>query len=278
MPYLKDLPRKAGAEKTSTRLEVEVLAAHAAGISREELLLKGNEIPPKPVFEKFCLYVDRWKAGEPVSRIVGQKEFWSLDFKLNDATLVPRPDSETLVEAALNVLPKDFQGTILDLGTGTGCLLLAVLSERLLAAGVGIDCSEKALECARENAKNLGFSNRAVFQSGDWLSPALPKGPFDLIISNPPYIESAVIETLAPEVRDFDPRVALDGGLDGLDHYRAIAPLAFERLEPGGWLVLEIGETQEKPVRDILTGVKYKTLETRYDLADKPRVVAGQKP
>lgn len=262
----------------SPRLDAEILLSLALGITREELLIRQNGDLPPETEKRFDALLQRREAREPVARITGVQEFWSLPFRVNEATLIPRPDSETLVEAALKKIPRHQPFKILDLGTGTGCLLLAILSERPKAGGLGVDASEKTLACARENAKVLGLVARADFAKCDWSKDTPPKGPFDVVISNPPYIETAEIGKLDPEVAKFEPRKALDGGPDGLEHYRAISALAFKLLKPGGRIFLEIGETQETAVRDILTEINYTLLETAYDLAGKPRVVAAFRP
>lgn len=189
----------------------------------------------------------RRMAGEPIARIIGHKEFWSRSFRLGAETLVPRPDTETLVEAALSIFPDhNAELRILDLGTGSGILLAAILLERPRASGVGVDRSEAALRVARENLEGLGLLDRAQFVCGDW-SAALVT-PFDLVIANPPYIASAGIAMLPREVRDYDPCAALDGGADGLDAYRAIIAELPQLLSGEGAAVLELGIGQEGAV------------------------------
>jgi release factor glutamine methyltransferase len=193
-------------------------------------------------------------AGEPIARIVGTKEFWSLPLRLNAHTLVPRPETETVVEAALAALGRDGARArplrILDLGTGSGALLLALLSELPTAIGIGTDVSREALICARGNATTLGLRPRASFVVCDY--GAALAGPFDLVVSNPPYIAQGDIAALAPEVRKFDPRCALDGGPDGLDGYRAIATDVQRLLAPNGMLVVELGVGQAKMVDSLM--------------------------
>ena len=225
-----------------------------------------------------AVLVERRLAHEPVARIVGTKEFWSLDLRIDDATLVPRPETETVVEAALAAI--DRRGAraralrIVDLGTGSGAILLALLSELKNAHGIGSDINPRALAVARDNAVRLGQSNVA-FVACD-LAAAL-RGPFDLIVANPPYIASSDIATLAPEVRLFDPRLALDGGADGLNFYRAIAAAAAELLTPDGAAVVEIGAGQAEPVATIFAAAGLVPSPPRPDLHGVPRALIAAK-
>lgn len=189
---------------------------------------------------------------EPLARILGRREFWSLEFGLNPETLVPRPDSETLVEAALQHCSAPQRPCrVLDLGTGSGCLLLALLSERPAAWGLGVDRVAGALRQAVANACALHMAERCAFLCGDWTTALA--GRFDLIVSNPPYIESGALEDLEPEVALYDPRLALDGGPDGLAAYRLLVPQAAGVLASDGWLILEIGLGQERQVCALLS-------------------------
>jgi len=199
-------------------------------------------------------FTQRRIAHEPVARILGHKEFWGLDLRLSDATLVPRPDTETIVAAALEMISADTAATkplrIADIGTGSGAILLALLSELPAATGIGTDISDAALKTARLNAQQLGLADRVSFIRCDYASALT--GPFDLMVSNPPYIRSADIAMLDRDVRDYDPRLALDGGADGLDAYRVIAPQAASLLAPQGMLVLEVGQGQSVDVSDLM--------------------------
>jgi release factor glutamine methyltransferase len=225
-------------------------------------------------------YVQRRIAGEPVARILGQKEFWGLPLQLSPATLVPRPDTETVVELALQLLGAggglDRPLRIADLGTGSGAILLALLSELPAAEGFGTDVSEEALQTATANAAHTRLSDRATFIPCDYASGL--SGTFDLIVSNPPYIRSADIADLAPEVRNHDPLAALDGGADGRDAYRALIPQAAGLLAPGGTLIVEAGMGQSRQIQALMTAAGLTTgTAPKADLAGVPRAVAGHK-
>ena len=225
-------------------------------------------------------YAQRRIAGEPVARILGEKEFWGLPLQLSSATLVPRPDTETVVELALELLRArgnlDRPLRIADLGTGSGAILLALLSELPATQGFGTDISEHALRTAGANAARAGLSYRATFIACDYASGL--SGAFDLIVSNPPYIRTADIDGLATEVRDHDPLAALDGGADGLDAYRALIPQATGLLAPGGWLVVEAGQGQSGPIETFMTNAGLTPAAApKADLAGIPRAVAGHK-
>jgi release factor glutamine methyltransferase len=214
----------------------------------------------------------RAKTREPVSRILGKREFWSLDFRITPAVLDPRPDSETLIEAALACFPNRAAPlAVLDLGTGSGCLLLAALSEFPNAAGLGVDASEKALAVAAENAERLGLAERVEFRKSDW-GGAVSEA-FDLVLCNPPYIAEAERAALAPEVARHDPPAALFAGPDGLDAYRAILPDLPRLLAPEGRAVFEIGATQAAAVSDIARAAGLDVIATKRDLGGHERCV-----
>lgn len=225
-------------------------------------------------------YAHRRLAGEPVARILGSKEFWGLSFRLSPATLVPRPDTETVVELALENLRKlpisATETRIADIGTGSGAILLALLHETPHAFGVGTDVSLAALRTAKANAADLGLASCARFVACHY-AVALA-GPFDLIVSNPPYIRSAEIRSLAPEVQNYDPHLALDGGADGLNAYRALIPQAASLLQTGGALVVEAGQGQADAIETLMRRAAL-TVETppRKDLAGTARAVAARK-
>ena len=216
--------------------EARLLLAHATGRQPFELLSARDAFGDATAYEALLA---RRADHEPMAYIRGSQGFWTLDFLVAPATLIPRPDSETIVEAALSLPSPEL---VLDLGTGTGCLLLSVLHERPAAFGVGIDLISEATALARRNAVRLGMASRAVFLCGDWASSV--RGTFDLILSNPPYIEAATISNLMPDVACHEPLSALDGGADGLDAYRAIVAALPDLLTPSGAAVLELGMGQ----------------------------------
>ena len=258
----------------SPALDARLLVAHALRLDHAGLAAAASRTLSDAERDTVAALAQRRLAAEPVARIVGEKEFWSLTLRLSPDTLVPRPETETVVEAALAALPAAGTGApaprIADLGTGSGALLLAILHERRDAFGIGTDISAGALACARANAQRLQLASRAAFVACD-LSGAL-RGPFDLMVSNPPYVASAQIATLAPEVRDFDPRRALDGGADGLAFYRRIAGEAANLLAPQGALVVELGAGQLEPVSGIMAQAGLVPPEpARRDLAGIPR-------
>ena len=281
-----DAARRALAEKfaaaglDSPQLDARILVGHALGLDHAALLAAAERVLSADEDSAIAVLVERRLAHEPVARIVGTKEFWSLDLRIDDATLVPRPETETVVEAALAAI--DRRGArararalrIVDLGTGSGAILLALLSELKNAHGIGSDINPRALAVARDNAVRLGQSNVA-FVACD-LAAALRR-PFDLIVANPPYIASSDIATLAPEVRLFDPRLALDGGADGLNFYRAIAAAAAELLTPDGAVVVEIGAGQAEPVATIFAAAGLVPSPPRPDLHGVPRALIAAK-
>ncbi|MGH6771022.1 MAG: peptide chain release factor N(5)-glutamine methyltransferase [Xanthobacteraceae bacterium] len=233
-------------------LDARILIGHALGLDHAALAARPERTLSAADAEAIDALAQRRCAREPIARIVGVKEFWGLPLALNADTLVPRPETETVVEAAFAALGADTTRglRIADLGTGSGALLLAILSERPSAQGIGTDTSASALACARANAMRLGLAERAAFVCCD--QGAALAGGFDLIVANPPYVAHNELASLQPEVRDFDPSAALDGGADGLSAYRAIAADARRLLAPHGALVLELGAEQLEAVNAIL--------------------------
>jgi release factor glutamine methyltransferase len=220
---------------------------------------------------RFAAFVARREKREPVAYIIGEKEFWSLAFEVGPGVLIPRPETETLVEAVLNAFPdRGAPLAILDLGTGSGCILAALLSEYPAAGGTAIDVSEPARRIAGRNLQRLGFATRSRIIAGDWCSAA---GKFDVVVSNPPYIRIDEIAALAPEIAAHEPVGALDGGADGLDAYRALAPLLAGLLAADGLALLEIGRGQGGGVKQLLTGHGLDFVNARVDLAGIERVL-----
>lgn len=259
---------EAGIERPQA--EARILIEAASGRSRSQIVAFPEHPLTVPQRVTFDAMVVRRCAREPISRILGTREFWSLRFAVGPGTLDPRPDSETLVAAVLErIADRDAALSLLDLGTGTGCLLLALLSELPRARGVGIDISQAALDTATANAEDLGLGARVEFRAGDWVRGI--SAQFDVIVSNPPYIESAEIDSLEPEVRQFDPRAALDGGPDGLAAYRALLPQAAQRLKPQGLLALEIGAGQTSAVQALAAEAGLRALGVARDLASIER-------
>ena len=232
----------------NVRFEARLLLSHATGLPTEALISRGRDPAPPAVEEKLRALTARRVRREPMAYILGEREFWGLPFKVSPAVLVPRPDSETVIETALSLLGDRARAwRLLDLGLGSGCLLLTLLKELPNARGVGLDVSREALAVAESNAEALGVADRASLLHGDWCQPDWTRplgGPFDLVVSNPPYIEAGTIDGLMPEVARYEPRLALDGGPDGLAPYRLIAAVAPQLIAPDGHLLVEIGEGQ----------------------------------
>jgi release factor glutamine methyltransferase len=262
----------------SPELDARILIGHALGLDHAALATTGARVVNRAECDAINELARRRLAREPVARITGSKEFWSLKLSLSPATLVPRPETETVVEAALAAIdargPRTRVRGIADLGTGSGALLLALLSELPSAFGIGTDTSLNALMVAHANAQRLGIAP-AAFIACD-MAAALG-GPFDLIVSNPPYIRSGDIDTLAPEVREFDPRAALDGGSDGLDCYRAIAASVPALLAPDGVLAVELGAGQAQHVAALLSAAGLALRPPRTDVHGVPRALLAVK-
>ena len=264
----------------SAELDARILAGAAVGLNLTGLIAAAG----RRVTAAEAIHLEelarRRLAGEPVARILGTKEFWGLPLQLSAATLVPRPDTETVVEFALEMLPPapdpDRRLRVADIGTGSGAILLALLHELPDAYGVGTDISVAALRMASHNAADLGLGRRAAFVACDYASAL--SGTFDLIVSNPPYIRSAEIADLSIEVRDYDPLRALDGGTDGFDAYRTLIPQAAQLLTQGGVLVVEAGHGQSGDIQGLMvTAGLLREKPPKADLAGVRRAVAGRK-
>ena len=264
----------------SAELDARILLGAALGLDLTGVIAAGSRLLTSDESIRLEAFAHRRLAGEPVARLLGFKEFWGLPLQLSAETLVPRPDTETVVELALKMLRAGPDPSrrlrIADIGTGSGAILLALLSELPDAYGLGTDISVAALRTASGNAARLGFAPRAAFVACDYA--AALSGPFDLILSNPPYIRSAEIAGLAKEVRDNDPHRALDGGADGLDAYRALIPQAARLLAHRGALVVEAGRGQSGEIEGLMTAVGLTPERPpKADLAGIPRAVAGRK-
>lgn len=252
------------------------LVAAALGLSASDVFARLDRMITEEEDERVAEFLARVVAHEPLSRILGMREFWGLEFMLSTDTLDPRPESETVIEAALARLPDRARAyRILDLGTGSGCLLLALLSELPAASGIGVDAAPGAVDMARRNAMRLGLAARAEFAVGDWAKSLTET--FDVVVANPPYIAAADILGLPPEVRDFDPRRALDGGFDGLDAYRAIAAELPRLLGPGGVFAGEFGQGREAAVAELIVANGLTVGCVIPDLAGIPRCVVAQR-
>jgi release factor glutamine methyltransferase len=267
--------RTAGIEDAD--VDARLLVGHALHLDRARLIAQSDRILEAREINVINALAARRLKREPVSRILGQKEFWSIALAITPDVLVPRPETETIVEGALDFVVRGGlrmeKLRILDIGTGSGALLLALLRELPNATGTGTDISTGALKVARENAARCGVEGRCTFVVCDIAS--VVEGPFDLLVSNPPYIAHHEITSLAPEVKNYDPTVALDGGDDGLAAYRAIAADAKRLMAPGARMFVELGAGQEAAVRDLFTNVGLIAGIARTDLAGIPRVLGA---
>ncbi|MGL3105886.1 peptide chain release factor N(5)-glutamine methyltransferase [Bradyrhizobium sp. BR 1432] len=267
------------AQLDEAELDARILLGAALGLDLTGLIAQAARPLTEAEASRLAQHLQRRIAGEPVARILGTREFWGLPFRLSEATLVPRPDTETVVELALEILREQKAShppRIADVGTGSGAILLALLHEIPDAFGVGTDLSLTALVTARDNARALGLADRAAFVACSYA--AALSGPFDLIVSNPPYIPSAEIPKLSIEVREHDPHLALDGGNDGYDAYRALIPQASERLAPGGALIVEAGQGQARNIETLMAAAALvPDRPPKADLAGIPRAVSARK-
>ncbi|NQV98474.1 MAG: peptide chain release factor N(5)-glutamine methyltransferase [Rhodospirillales bacterium] len=260
----------------SARLDARVLIASALEITTTRLFSHPETPVSETQRELMGRFVERRLRHEPVARILGEREFWSLNFKIDASTLVPRPDSETLVEAVLaRTVNHDANLSILDMGTGSGCLILALLSELTSATGLGIDINPQAVIKARENATALNLDQRVQFKHSDWFASLAGNDAqrFDIIVSNPPYIPEAEIAGLEPDVSAFDPMIALSGGEDGLQAYRNLLPPMAARIVDGGLVALEIGWKQAAQVTELGERFGLKLDAVVDDLAGRNRAV-----
>lgn len=258
-------------------IDARLLVEAAADATRADIIAD----PHRPLSDEQAAtlerYVARREAREPVSHILGRRGFWKIMLRVSADVLTPRPDTETIVERALALFPEGRAFNVLDLGVGSGAILLAILAERPAAKGLGVDVSEAALAIARDNAASLGLGKRCALLRGEWAA-GLAEASFDLVVSNPPYVRSAEIAGLAPEVRDHEPHLALDGGADGLAAYRELAPQILGVLKPGGRFLVEIGHDQSADVEALFKAAGAAEVATVKDLAMRDRVVSGVRP
>ncbi|MDB5425283.1 MAG: hemK [Phenylobacterium sp.] len=257
-------------------IDARLLVEAAAEATRADIITDPQRLLTADQEATLEDYLSRREHREPVSHILGRKGFWKIMLNVTPDVLTPRPDTETVVEYVLRDFPEPAAWSVLDLGIGSGAILLSILAERPAARGVGIDVSAEAIAVARDNAAHLGLANRLALLRGDW-TWGLADASFDLVVSNPPYIASDVIETLEPEVRDHEPRIALEGGPDGLMHYRRLAPEILRVLKPGGRFAVEIGYDQKEAVEALFREAGAAGVVTIRDLCDRDRVVAGVK-
>lgn len=258
-------------------LDARLLVQHVSGLDHSDIIAKPDAELSLEQIEALSPLFQRRLKREPLSRLIGETEFWSLPFEISSDTLDPRPDTETLIEHALQMIgsQKNMPLRLLDLGTGSGCILLSLLHELPEATGLGVDLNPGAVEIARKNALNLSLESRVNFQQSDWFSTI--EGKFDVILSNPPYIPEGELPHLMPEVRDFDPVLALNGGETGLFPYEIIFKHAINYLKQDGLLIFEFGQSQEKQLIDLLNksplGCFIETLEQKSDLAGIVRTI-----
>lgn len=257
-------------------IDARLLLEVAADVTRTDIISDPYRVLTEAQMATLDDFLNRRARREPVSHIIGRKGFWKILLQVNKHVLTPRPETEVIVDEVLKAFPEQMSFNMLDLGVGSGTILLAVLAERPAAKGLGIDVSEEALAVARENAANLDLAGRVALLRGDWTN-GLGDDSFDLVVSNPPYIASHVIETLEPEVRDHEPRLALDGGPDGLDAYRFLAGEILRVLKPGAMFAVEIGYDQSADVEALFREAGAQNVRTIKDLSVNDRVVTGSK-
>ncbi len=268
----------AEAAKVLPRLEIETLIMWALGCDRAFLYAHPEKELTTAQHEAFLQAIAQRQSGKPIQYITGHCEFRGLDFVVSPAVLIPRPETEHSVETVVELLKEKRQPAIVDVGTGSGCIALALASELPDAEMTALEISAEALAVARENASRLGLSARVKFLQSDLLGAVLPQhaGSFDCVVSNPPYVGADESDKVQRQVKDFEPHIAVFSGKEGLDIFRRLIPQACDALKPGGWLVLEIGYTMEARVREMLAG--WDDVRVTADLQGIPRVVAARKP
>ncbi len=253
-------------------LDGRILLEYVLGVSREQLLFLLDLPITMEQYKRLETLVEKRAQRQPIAQLIGRREFWGMNFVVSEDTLDPRPDTETLIEYVLErVVNRAMAHRVLDLGTGTGCLLLALLSELPSASGVGVDYSDNAVLVAKENALALGMAGRSQFVTGNWCDGL--EGKFDIILANPPYIPTSVIPTLDPEVSVFEPKLALDGGEDGLACYRTIFRSLPMVLAKSGFAAFEFGMGQEKQLKELAVANGFEVVGVRHDLSGLPRTI-----
>jgi release factor glutamine methyltransferase len=257
-------------------LDARLLLEAGAGVSRLDIVTDPRRSLSDAQVEAVLALSARRETREPISHILGRKPFWTLDLVVNRHVLTPRPETEFVVEAALKAMPIDAPLRVLDLGVGSGAIILAILAERPQALGVGVDVSAAALDVARANAAHLGFSDRVDFFESDWGGSV--RGPFDGVVSNPPYIPTGEIAHLAPEVSRHEPALALDGGADGLSAYRALFLAAPSLVAAGGFFAFEVGKGQAEAVAALAQEAGFDEIRFTRDWSGVERVVSGRMP
>jgi release factor glutamine methyltransferase len=266
-----------GPHPERARLDAEALLLHVIGKNRAWLLAHPDEELPKEQAERYVALVERRYTGEPIQYITGEAEFYGLPFQVSPDVLIPRPETEHLIEKVVELAPLFSKPRIVDVGTGSGAIAIALAHEWPSAAITAIDVSAPALELARRNAERIGFADRIRFVEGDLLAPVQDER-FDFVVSNPPYVPNADRDSLSVEVREHEPALALFAGEDGLDVYRRLIPAAFAVLEPGGFLVMEIGYAQSQAVAALMREKGFEPIEFVADLQGTPRVACGRRP
>jgi release factor glutamine methyltransferase len=270
---VRDLATRIDARPDANGLrEARLLVEHVTGHSTAAQIVVGDHTVPQSDHEALMGLLARRETGEPLARLLGHAAFWDFEVGLNDATLVPRDDTGTLVEAALALLPADSAANVVDVGTGSGIVLLALARERPHMTGAGVDVASDAVTQAQANAIGLGLNDRLTFFQSNWLDAV--DGPLDMVVSNPPYIRSGDMASLSMEVREHDPALALVAGEDGLDAYRTLLPQIATKLKSGGHALLEIGHNQAEDVSGLGEAAGLSHLSTAQDLSGRDRVVA----
>ncbi len=259
------------------RLTAELLLGHVLALPRVKLYMDLDRPLSKDELSTFRALIQRRLGGEPTQYVIGHREFYGRRFLVDERVLIPRPETELLVEAALRAVPKDAPARVLDLCTGSGCVAVSIAAERPQASVWATDLAPGALEVAKANAEALGVGGRVTFYEGDLFGPVPEGARFDVVVSNPPYVKSSELAGLQREVQR-EPRLALDGGADGLDVYRALVPEALARLKPGGLLALELGEDQGAAVKALLERAGARDVTIEKDLAQHDRLALGRAP